>query len=433
MIPRWHQYCGVWAMHEPTFRATVGAIRGVDIAAHVARMDAMNADPDAMPERGPGYAVNAAGIARIDVVGTITKYGSSLIDGPAVVDLRKALRDAVKDEDVRGILLVIDSPGGSVYGLDDLAQDIANAKNAKPVWAYIEDLGASAGYYLASQAERVAASQSAAVGAIGTYAVVEDTSKAYEEAGIQVLVFSSAGELKGMGTDGTKITDAQKAEFMREVAAFGSLFVQAVAAGRGMSEAAVKELATGRVWMGHEATTLGLLDSVESLDATYAEFARKLSQETSAMAADKIEPTSGLPAQATLKELKAAFPAANAEFREKCLENEWTLAQAKDAWIGELKAQAEKGKADMAALTAERDALRAERDALKAASVTTAVSATVPFAPGNSGSAAQTPDGWKAEYAASADLQREFGSEVAYVAFQKNAAAGNIRFHKATA
>ncbi len=335
-IPHIEQYSGPWAMHEPAFLAMVAQVERMDIAAHVrARLDG-----EILSDGEP--FTNVDGIAVIDIVGTMTKFGSSLSDTPGSVTLRKAVRDAAADDSIRGILLRFDSGGGTVAGTDDLAQDVARANTIKPVVAYIEDMCASAAYYVASQCGRVVANGSAIIGGMGVFMAIRDFSAMFNETGVKVHVIKS-GEFKGAGEEGTVITDSQLAEFQRTVDSFGKLFVSAVARGRGMSEKAAKTLADGRVHVGAEAIPLGLIDAIETIDDTMATLiaAADARDNTPAIVAtasiqketimsETVKATE--PVAATIADLKKAFPTSEAAFREECMELKATLADAHELW-----------------------------------------------------------------------------------------------------
>ncbi len=356
-IPHIEQYSGVWAMHDPAFSAMIAQVERMDVAAHVrARID-----DGIESNRNPTTIVD--GIAIIDIVGTMTKFGSSLSDTPGSVTLRKAVRDAAADDSIRGILLRFDSGGGSVSGTDDLAQEVARALTVKPVVSYIEDMCASAAYYVASQAGRVVANESAIIGGIGTFMAIRDFSALFDEAGVKVNVVKF-GEFKGAGEEGTPITDTQLAEFQRTVDSFGGLFVAAVARGRKMSETKSKALADGRVHVGVEAIPLGLIDAVETIDDAMATLIAEADERGNSpillaraetlkeLSMDK-ETGVPQPTAASIADLKKAFPTSEAAFREECMELKATLADAHELWADHVtkantkltednKAQAEK-------------------------------------------------------------------------------------------
>lgn len=176
-------------------------------------------------------------------------------------EIALAVDAAAADPAVQTILLHVDSPGGTAAGTDELAETIYRARQKKTVIAWIDDLGASAAYYAASQATRVVTGPSGVVGSIGTYLIVRDYSQALTDAGIKTFVVK-AGEHKGDGTPGTEITDEHLAEWQREVDALTANFVSAVARGRGRSVGEVSAWADGRVHVGQAARDMGLVDDV---------------------------------------------------------------------------------------------------------------------------------------------------------------------------
>src|SRR5690606_13420747 len=155
------------------------------------------------------YAVHN-GIAVINIAGPMMKGGSSF-GGASTVRTRRDIRQAVADDAVSGIMLHIDTPGGTVAGAADLAAEVREARRKKPVRAHISDLGASAAYWIASQAESITANETALIGSIGAVAVVQDTSGMAEKAGITVHVLST-GKHKGAFAPGSKVTEEQLAE-----------------------------------------------------------------------------------------------------------------------------------------------------------------------------------------------------------------------------
>lgn len=287
MTPGTNAAC--WSMHLSTvyaaeprwFEQTVAAIRA---GTHPVRAAADT--PDAETLSGPMYRLQA-GVAVIPVVGAITK-GFSKFGGASAAFTRRAVRAAVSDPDVGAILLKIDSPGGSVAGIDDLAADVARAASVKPTEAYIEDVGASAAYWIASEANAIHSNPSAMVGSIGAFMVLIDSSKAAEIAGLRVLPVAS-GPLKAAGQPGTPITDSVLAETQALVDAVASRFFAAVKRGRQMSKAQLDAVTTGGVWPASDAKALGLLDSVRPIDevvaALSAKAARKMRPRAAAAAA----------------------------------------------------------------------------------------------------------------------------------------------------
>lgn len=219
-------------------------------------------------EGGSGrFTMTAAGSAIIQINGPMTK-GENLWTmfgfATSTLAVRAALRDAVADSDVKSIMLLIDSPGGEVSGTDELAEDVRAANRAKPVHAFVDDLGASAAMWVASQAETITSNRMAMVGSIGVYTVVVDASEAFEAQGVKVHVVST-GDFKG-GAFGAPVSEAQLAEVQKRVDSINVEFKAAVKRGRGMKAAALDKIADGRVFMSAEAKELGLIDSVGSFE-----------------------------------------------------------------------------------------------------------------------------------------------------------------------
>ena len=176
---------------------------------------------------------------------------------------------AAKDDDVESIIMHIDSPGGSVPGTAELANDVGKVNKEKPVTAHIDDLGASAAYWVASQAGRIVANATAEVGSIGTYAVITDSSGKAAAEGIRVHVIST-GEKKGIGVPGTAMDESGLAYIRERVEALNAHFLLAVQGGRQLSDKRMSDLSDGRVVIASEAKKLGLIDGIQSLDDTLA-------------------------------------------------------------------------------------------------------------------------------------------------------------------
>ena len=212
------------------------------------------------------YFVTSEGVGILPLHGPSMKARSKY-GGYSTVDARRQLRAMAGDERVGAILLHIDSPGGHVAGTKELADEVAAVGQTTPVHAYIEDTGASAAYWVASQARTVAANAMAMVGSLGTFTVLYDLSRMAEMEGVQVHVVST-GERKGAALPGTPVTDEDLAEAQRLVDGFDAFFRAAVRDGQELGAKKASAAWTGAVWLAGEAKGLGLVDRVESLDAT---------------------------------------------------------------------------------------------------------------------------------------------------------------------
>jgi signal peptide peptidase SppA len=145
--------------------------------------------------------------------------------------------------------------------VQSLSDDVYNTRAFKPITAKIDDMAASAAYWIASQAESIEANASALVGSIGVYTVMYDTSAAAKDAGVKVNVISS-GDYKGSGVPGSEITDKQIEAEQQLINKAADMFIDAVARGRGLEDKEVRKSADGRVWFAADAMGRGLIDSV---------------------------------------------------------------------------------------------------------------------------------------------------------------------------
>jgi signal peptide peptidase SppA len=258
-----------WAIYAPSGFALLEQLKKIDAVVHQAEFVARKADlmPDGQADDTQDKPYDVwQGIAIISMCGPMTKAPTSFDDGCSTVGVRRQIRNAVRDDSVTAILLRIDSPGGSVSGTQDLANDVAQAVKKKPVYAYCEDYCCSAAYWVASQCEKIYSGPTAIVGSIGTYMVVQDMSSMADMMGIKVHVLST-GPQKGAGVPGSEITDGQITAFQKTVNDLNTHFLAAVSQGRHIRSIKAGEgVATGDVWIGAQAETAGLIDGVGSMD-----------------------------------------------------------------------------------------------------------------------------------------------------------------------
>lgn len=262
-------YFGPWAMEAKAFADLWAYARSMDWSAHFAQQAI------SPPARPAVEMVNGRGgksVARIPIRGLMMK-GQSSMGGTSTVQLRRDIRQAASDPNVSGILLDISSPGGTVAGQSDLVDEVKRAKRAKPIWSQIEDMGASAAYYLAAASDAIFANNSdAQIGSIGTLMAIADSSVAAEREGVKVHLFTT-GPLKGMGFDGTPLTEEQQAHAQTLVNGWQAGFDTAVKNGRLMNAAELAAVRTGGVFLAPEAKRLKLIDGIRSVDSTLAALA----------------------------------------------------------------------------------------------------------------------------------------------------------------
>lgn len=358
VIPHLDQYVGPWAMEEGHFTGLVQQVSAMDLIAH---MKSFN-QQDGSPIDGNSERVGTTAVIRLQ--GPMTKFGSSLsaLRG-GTVGLRKSIRNAVRDKDIKAILLKVDSPGGAVAGVSDLADEVSAAAQKKPLFAFIEDMGASAAYFVASQATKIVANAGALIGSIGAFGVLYDYSAMFDKEGVKAFVIK-AGEFKGIGVKGTEITESQRNQIQRMVDQINDLFVASIGRGRKMSVERVRELADGRIHIASEALRLGLVDKIGTFEEALAELGQAtqkkkglvMSQEnTETTPATPSVPVKAEPVAASFHQIKEACPGADTGFICAQLEGKATAEQAGKAWMSEQTTRLQAAQEDLKNAKAKAD------------------------------------------------------------------------------
>lgn len=203
------------------------------------------------------------GVAVIGIAGIVEKDPLFSFWTADVDKVREAVEAAAADDGVQAIVLDFDSPGGGVCGVPELADAIAAV--GKPVVAYTDSEMCSAAYWMAAGADAILAAPSAAVGSVGCYCAIVDTSAAATKEGIKVNLIAS-GTFKGAGYPGTPVSDEQLALFRDRVVEVAEEFKAHVRAHR---EVADEDL-EGQAFSGRKAEENGMIDALGSLDDAIA-------------------------------------------------------------------------------------------------------------------------------------------------------------------
>lgn len=246
------------------------------VSAHIMRPTEQHAIAAQMPVNPSPRAFAVAGdnVAVIPVDGVIgRKFSSTLYSsGVTSVDVLARLVDmAANDEEINAIMLVFDSPGGSVQGVAEAGMAVKRASETKPVIAYADGQMASAAYWIGSQASAIYSWDESSIGSIGVYSAFLDQSRAYEMAGLKPEIFKS-GEHKGMGMPGTSLTPDQKAMIQKSVDEIGVKFRATVQAGRARSIA--DDVMQGQSFSAAESMANGLIDSISDFAVALADAGR---------------------------------------------------------------------------------------------------------------------------------------------------------------
>jgi signal peptide peptidase SppA len=231
-------------------------------------------------------------VAVIPVYGVISQRQNliGLSSGGASIEALTAdFRSAMADPAVGAVVLEIDSPGGGVDGVPELGEEIRGARGSKPIIASANTLAASAAYWLATQADEISVTPSGQVGSVGVYAVHQDMSGFYEQKGVKTTLIS-AGEFKTEGNEFEPLSDEAETELQDFVDQYYAMFVAAVAKGRGISAEQVKaDYGKGRVLTAKRALAAGMVDRIETLDATIARVGKQLALSGGTARAEYIE------------------------------------------------------------------------------------------------------------------------------------------------
>jgi signal peptide peptidase SppA len=216
------------------------------------------------------------GVAVIEVSGVLVHRGAWIGQSSGQTSyegIAAQIASAATDPAVRGIAMEIDSFGGEVAGVFDLADAIRAARASKPVWAFVAEHAFSAGYALASQADQIILPRTGAVGSIGVVVMHADLSGQMSDAGVTVTLIHS-GAHKVDGNPYAPLPDPVRARIQVEIDAIRNLFAETVAAGRGRRLSTEAALATeAGCYRGGEAVAAGLADEVSDPASAFAAFA----------------------------------------------------------------------------------------------------------------------------------------------------------------
>lgn len=223
--------------------------------------------------------------AVIPIQGTITQRPSIFADysgGCSAEGIGRAVEAAVADPKVDGIVLDIDSPGGSAAGLPDAAAKIASANKTKPVTAVVNSMAASAAYWLGSQAGQIAVAPGGWLGCIGCIMGHIDETKLEEMAGLKTeLISSTQSPFKTESYPQVPLTAAARADLQGMVDQIGQEFIDTVAKGRGIRPATVeRDFGQGRMKLAADAVAARMADRVATLEQIVNEINGKRSGRT---------------------------------------------------------------------------------------------------------------------------------------------------------
>lgn len=245
------------------FRAHGGRLTADEIRARIGLDDVDDA---------PAPTARTAGaVAIVPFHGVIAHRTFDASSGMTSTEMIGRMIDhAVADESVTSIIGDFSTPGGGVEGVPELGAKLFAARKKKYMVAHVNDLMASAGYWLGSQFTEIVSTPSGSAGSIGVYALHEDLSEMLANEGIKITAIS-AGDRKLEGAPWEPLDEDAKRHFQANVDRVYKEFLSAVARGRGLEVKVIEEtFGQGRVYDAKEAKKRGMVDRIETLDETIA-------------------------------------------------------------------------------------------------------------------------------------------------------------------
>lgn len=443
-----------WAI-EPDWLHMISAIAQRQFDAPV--VAAMQGNPARIGS--PGLTV-VDGVALIGLIGPIFPRANMMTENSGATSLemvRAEFLTALANPDIKAIVFQVDSPGGVVGGIGEFASEIFRARAQKPIVTVATGMIASAAYWIGSASSRIVVAPSTSVGSIGVVAgLTKQVAPDQNGEFTFEIVSSNAPDKRPDPAD-----SAGRAAIVARIDAIEALFLADVAQFRGVTVDAVKAgYGRGGVLLGAAAVAAGMADKVDTLDSILTGLAAASpvnSRPSRAAAAASSESLSMSQNLASVAELTAAFPELVAQIRTEVTASASTAALAAARLEGAAAERTRIAAIQSAALpgheaivaaciadgssagdaalrinAAENATRTAARAAIQGVEGATAGVKPAPSAnPAPVAAVPQTADGWKAEWAASAQLQSEFRSGETYANYMQGVSTGRIRVLKA--
>ena len=218
---------------------------------------------------GQAFTDQTDSIAIVDMKGEIGGSDDLLGGGRTITAtaMRKQFEALAKDESIKAVIIRINSGGGAVIETKEISRALVELKEAKPVVAYISDIGASGAYYIASHADFIISDADSLVGSIGVISVYQSYEELFEDKlGINTTIIKS-GEFKDIGTPYRDMEADELKRLQSIVDTVHTEFLNVVLSQRpNINEDELKIIGTGTVFLGSEAKELGLIDATGSFD-----------------------------------------------------------------------------------------------------------------------------------------------------------------------
>ena len=200
--------------------------------------------------------------------GEITDYDMSAFSSEQVIVPSKVIRDLRRlqeNEDVKAVVLRVNSPGGSAFGSEQLWYAVSQLKKEKPVIVSMGDYAASGGYYMACNADTIVAEPTTLTGSIGIFGMYPNVKGLTDKVGLDFDVVKT-NEYADFGAVGRPLNTGEQGLMQNMVNQGYDLFLTRCSEGRGIAKEELDKIAQGRVWTGAKAKELGLVDELGGLD-----------------------------------------------------------------------------------------------------------------------------------------------------------------------
>ncbi len=270
-----------WAMLPERLEAAIAvlndaATRGHDlpVRAEIEGSMAAQAGVAVAADGKPGGSAQQQSVVAVIPVWGIISHRAHMVEdicgpgGTSTEKLSRAINGAIADRNVKALVLDVDSPGGSVFGVQEVADEIYKARGTKPILASANSLAASAAYWIAAAADELFVTPSGEVGSIGVYAAHVDVSKSQELKGLKTTLVS-AGKYKVEGHPYAPLEAEAAAQMQARVNDYYDAFTKAVGKYRGVGVEAVRSgFGEGRTVGAKQAVAEGMANGVETLQET---------------------------------------------------------------------------------------------------------------------------------------------------------------------
>jgi signal peptide peptidase SppA len=277
----------IWAMHPDKLLALIDFLA---MQAAGEKLSAEEIEARIAPQTAAAVAKQSGSVAILPLRGIIANRINMLgaiSGGTSAEGFGQSIDQMAADDEVKAIIMDVDSPGGAAQGMDELSAKIAGLRGKKPIIAHVNGTCASAAYWIASAADEIVLSPSAWVGSIGAMTAHEDISAALEKAGIRKTVIASS-PFKGENASHLPLSDDARGYMQSLVDQMGAMFEDRIASNRSIDRDLVRSnYGQGRMVLAKQAVAQGMADRIATLEETIARFGGGRGQAPKKFAAER--------------------------------------------------------------------------------------------------------------------------------------------------